>query len=439
MNKLHRATLALMVFVVLSAPSWAHGSVVTKQHNYFKSAWHHWCRIIKERWHEEKVETQYRVLVKKYENTMEEAQQRFLEYLGTAPASSGEDIEALKAKYQQQIDELNAQITDLQQQLEASAAAHAQELADQQNASEQALAALTASYDAAMAELQTCTLQKETAFEQGRTAGLGECIPCGPPGEPQLESAITTGQFYPYAVDAGSSGNFYILDDYNASVAEFTADGSQVAQFSSANFQQPVDIAVDSQGAVYVLDQQAPDSLQKYGMNGQQVALNADADNITGQPGGLFIDSQDRVYVTDMGGTNGGRILVFDSSGNRIDTLGDVPELPFEPYLDVAVDEQNSFVYVVTNSKVAKLDMAGGFITSWQGSFSALSSVAVGSQGQVFVIDSFNSEVYQFDADGNLMYTIGSQELQVPYRIAVDDAGKLYVADYFNAQVKIYK
>ena len=102
MNKLYRATLTLMVLVVFSAPAWAHESTAAKQYNYFKSGWHHWCRIIKERWHEEKVETQYRVLVKKYENTMEEAQQRFLEYLGTvpAPASSGEDIEAIKAEYQ---------------------------------------------------------------------------------------------------------------------------------------------------------------------------------------------------------------------------------------------------------------------------------------------------------------------------------------------------
>jgi tripartite motif-containing protein 71 len=144
-----------------------------------------------------------------------------------------------------------------------------------------------------------------------------------------------------------------------------------------------------------------------------------------------------------MGGLNGGRILKFDSTGALAATFGEVtdPELAGQEYCDIAVDEINQNIYIVTryNHMVAKFDMDGAYLGAWQGDLSNPNSIAIGAQGQVFVADTYNNQVDQYDADGNLTYTMSSSQLYRPSRIVVDDSGKLYIAVESYQTVQVYQ
>lgn len=428
MKRLCTILLASLVLLALSTPAWANGSSLCKVPSKKKDYTHHRHNHHK---HEKKVLKQFRELKKTYNRSLEDARQMFLEFLGATSPATDEEIQKIRDEYEQQIAQLNEAVSSYQEQLAALEASKNQELA-----------ALEASHQAALAE---CVLQNDATYQDGYTAGAATCENTDPgngsTSEPQLVNSLSMPYFYPYAVDvADGSGNFFVLDADNRSVVEFNSNGAQSSQWPLSNSTWPVDLAVDSNGAVFVLDRLSADSLQKYAPDGSPVSYIPTASLVS--PLGLFVDSQDTIYVADMGGTDGGgRVQAFDSSGAWQRTFSEDPALQGEAYYDIAVDEQNQVAYAVTGSMVAKFDLASGdFLGSWPGAFTGGNSIAVGSQGQVFVSDMNTNLIYQYDTNGNLIYTIGSNDgLQAPAHIVVDSAGALYVCDYLNLAIKIYQ
>jgi DNA-binding beta-propeller fold protein YncE len=66
-------------------------------------------------------------------------------------------------------------------------------------------------------------------------------------------------------------------------------------------------------------------------------------------------------------------------------------------------------------------------------------AVAVGSQGRVYVVDSYLRQVLQLDRDGELLRTIGHDDLQRPSSVAYDAGrGRLYVGDSKSHVVHVF-
>lgn len=122
-------------------------------------------------------------------------------------------------------------------------------------------------------------------------------------------------------------------------------------------------------------------------------------------------------------------------------------ELPSDPYADVHVD-----LSVVS---------AWGEVGTAPGQFNHPRGVAVGPEGNVYVVDSDNHRVQVFDADGAFLREWGSQcnlaveqsctdldgdgpmnygdgQFQEPWGIAVADDGRVYVADTWNHRVQVF-
>jgi tripartite motif-containing protein 71 len=199
---------------------------------------------------------------------------------------------------------------------------------------------------------------------------------------------------------------------------------------------------VDSHGDIFILDQGSLNYLQKFSPNGEQLEFTPSVARAS-YPMGIFIDSQDNIYIIDNGGLNGSRILKFDSTGALVATIGDVaePALSGDEYSDIAVDEDNQTIYIVTryNHMVAKFGMDGTYLGAWEGDLRNPNSIAIGSLGQVFVADTYNDQIDQYDADGNLVYTISSDQMYRPSRIVVDDTGKLFIAVESYQSVQVYQ
>ena len=464
MNKFCTALLAFLMLLALSMPAWAQGKSSGKLPCLTKNDTHYGHHYFKADRHKMRVLKQFRELKKAYEKSSQDVKQMFLEFLGSATSTADTDIQKIREEYEQQIAQLNETIASNQQQLAAMEATYQQQLTDMQAAYQQQLAdagascqtqlaalndsheqqvgALVAAHAAALEEMSdTCTLKIDAAFKDGQADGLETCANTTPAGEPQPTATWSTGNLSPYALDVDAAGNTYVLDQDYLTVGVYDNAGTSISQWAANTLSMPVDLAVDSQNNVYVLDEYAAEPLQKFNSSGQPEAFGQ-GDSPIFFPLGLFIDSQDNIYVSDLGGDNGHRILVFDPSGNLIRTLGDVDDatLAYEEYRDIAVDEQNQTVYVVTGNYVAKFDIAGTLTGSWPGSLRSPNSIAVGGQGQIFVADTYNNEIDQYDADGNLMYSFSSDgALYRPMRIVVDDAGRLNLADKRNQLVRVYQ
>ena len=77
-------------------------------------------------------------------------------------------------------------------------------------------------------------------------------------GNPLLES-LNDGQDEPYTAGSAfdSSGNFYVTDDYSGDVSEYAPDGTLDGVFASG-LQNPLSLAFDNQGNLYVGQQATP-------------------------------------------------------------------------------------------------------------------------------------------------------------------------------------
>ena len=128
---------------------------------------------------------------------------------------------------------------------------------------------------------------------------------------------------------------------------------------------------------------------------------------------GLRIDRYDNVWVTD---NRAHTVMKLGNDGELLMTLGirgqaGTTDETFDRPADIAVGP-NDELYVADgygNSRVVKFDAYGNFIKAWgvpgtdPGEFDLVHSIAVDSQGDVYVSDRENNRIQIFDSEGNLL------------------------------------
>jgi sugar lactone lactonase YvrE len=157
-------------------------------------------------------------------------------------------------------------------------------------------------------------------------------------------------------------------------------------------------------------------------------------------PHGLAVDRDGNVWVTD-GKTH--TVLKFSADGKVLLTLGHkgVPgngNDSFNQPSDVAV-AANGDVFVAdghggnSNDRIVKLSKDGKFIKAWgkhgkaPGEFDTPHGIAVDSAGRVFVAERGNSRITVFDSDGNLVAEW--RQFGRPSGIFIDNNDVAYVTD----------
>src|SRR5215207_7720934 len=215
-------------------------------------------------------------------------------------------------------------------------------------------------------------------------------------------------------------------------------------------FAQPIDIAIDSSGNLYVTDLSSmSNKIQKFTSNGTFITAWGNLGFGPGRftsPAGIDVgtlDNNNNVYIADIG-SPGTAVQVFTINGTFIrswgsDGLGDGQ---FINPAGIAVDSSGN-VYVGDfgeNNRIQKFDSNGNFITKWgsigsnDGQFNRPSGLAVDSSGNVYVADEDNNRIQKFDSNGNFITKWGSPgnkdgQFLGPSGLIVDPSGNVYVVD----------
>lgn len=213
---------------------------------------------------------------------------------------------------------------------------------------------------------------------------------------------------------------------------------------------QPFGIAVDSKGKVYVADEKVGAififDTQTKAVELIKNGLQAKFDLITG----LAIDDSDRLFVADA---NLHHVVVFNPKHAVEAIITGSMDQP----VGLAIDNENRFLYVADSGRdqilvydadtyklLRNIGTAGKNHTLTEpGQFSRPVGVAVDSDGNLYVTDTFNNRVEVFDADGEFVSTFGKAGdgpgfLARAKGIAIDCDGHIWVVDSMQNRVQVF-
>lgn len=207
----------------------------------------------------------------------------------------------------------------------------------------------------------------------------------------------------------------------------------------------PYGVATDSKGQVYVADA-GLGLIFVFNLEEKKVAYRGN--NVLQAPSGVAIDDADRLFVAD---SQQHAVFVFRGDGS---VEGVVGQDRLARPVGIAIDNENRYLYVVDSqaNRIAVFDAdTMKFLRSWgklsdemaaPGTFSAPTNVAVDSDSNVYVTDTFNARVQVFDAEGQFVTMWGKEgnsagNFMRPKGIAVDSDDHIYVVDseFNNVQV----
>ena len=204
-------------------------------------------------------------------------------------------------------------------------------------------------------------------------------------------------------------GGIVVNEPHYSRVNHFSVEGKLIAQWgvhgtNAGQLTFPRAVAVNSHGEIYVSEYGLVERVQRFTAHGEKF-INSFGHAGTGpgefnRPEGLFIDSQDRVYVAD---SCNHRIQIFTGDGRFLRAYGKagrgLGELSY-PY-DICVD----------------------------------------TDGRQYVCEFGNSRIQVFDANDRAIEIIGGAgsdpgRFGNPWGVALDSAGNLHVADSQNHRVQ---
>lgn len=276
----------------------------------------------------------------------------------------------------------------------------------------------------------------------------------------------------PNGFTADPQGNLYVVDNGNNRIRKVsptgivsTLAGSSVAGFqdgigSSANFNSPDHIVLDSKGCLFVTDYNN-NRIRKITQDGTVTTFaggsqgNQDGAGIEARfahPAGIAIDSNDNLYVADSGNTRIRKITPngMVSTPPQGDPLIVMGAIGVDGAGNLYVADLGTMGVYKIDSTGNKTSLAGNAVSGYQdgqgssAQFSLMYGLAVDRQGNVFVSESDNRCIRRISPSGDVTTIagnrsntvdgvtdgIGTQALFVdPWAICIGNNGALYVSD----------
>jgi DNA-binding beta-propeller fold protein YncE len=165
------------------------------------------------------------------------------------------------------------------------------------------------------------------------------------------------------------------------------------------------------------------------------------------EPKDVAVDSNNNFYVSDFGLA---KISKFDPSGKLLFSIGekgshsgnDEGPLEFDQPSGLWVS-RDGMVYVADtfNHRIQVFDTDGNFLKTWAHSFFGPRDVVGDNNGKIYVVDTGNHKIAVFDINGNFIKEFGGHgtsngKFDEPVGCVFDSQGILYVSDSDNNRIE---
>lgn len=294
--------------------------------------------------------------------------------------------------------------------------------------------------------------------------GSADVVP--EPEESALKRALTGGALTsevmgkPYAI-ATYRGKIFVSDSADHAVKVFDVPQGKYYKVGDKEGEgliaKPLGLDIDDAGNLYVADATAK-TILVYDKDSKYLRKIAGPKYFDRLSSVTVDPSGERIYVVDIGGVTSEKhhVRVFDArNGAHLFDIGKRGSGPGEFNLprDVAIGK-NGQLYVVDggNFRVQVFDRQGKYLQSFGtvgkqlGNFARPKEVATDREGNVYVADAAFGNFQIFNPEGELLMFIGDRsegdapgKYMLPSGITVDEDGRIYFVDQWFRKIDVFR
>lgn len=256
----------------------------------------------------------------------------------------------------------------------------------------------------------------------------------------------------PQSVVADSEERIFVTDVSRAAVFVFDKPAGELKIWEFAigqrRFLSPIGIALDGKGGVWVADGELQ-IVAHLGPDGTPVEpIGA---GVLQRPTGLARDPESGLlFVAD---THAHDIKVFAPDGRLDRIIGERGEAPgeFNFPTHIAIADGKLYVTDTMNSRIQIMPLSGegevqvlGSRGLYYGNLVRPKGVAVDSENNIYVVESYYDNLLVFNDAGDFLMPIGGSgyttgRFYLPGGVWVDSFNRVFVADTFNGRVTIFQ
>lgn len=251
--------------------------------------------------------------------------------------------------------------------------------------------------------------------------------------------------------------DIYVTDTNDQQIQVFDTTGKFVFKFGKkgtgqGQFQFPYGITGDSKGNLYVADLYNG-KISVFTAEGKFVKYFTDDNkksNFLVSPAGLRIYNN-KLFVTDIKSNS---VYIYSMSGKKLlqlsaaSTSDDLLNAPNAVTVDA---DQDIYVSDTGNARVVEFDKNGKFIRIINGTKNGTGNtkfvnprgVGVLPDGTLLMVDNMTHYVYGFDKNGNQKFQFGgigsdNDQFYLPNGLFVDNNGEVFITDTVNERIAVY-
>ncbi|MGD1002811.1 MAG: 6-bladed beta-propeller [Candidatus Brocadiia bacterium] len=265
--------------------------------------------------------------------------------------------------------------------------------------------------------------------------------------------------YFPAGVAVDSSDNIYVLDGMHL-IIKMNNKGEVLGALGVRAETNPMSVAIDKQGNIYVLYRGGPNMVAEYDRKGELLRCWGKSGAGDGEFGlypsvadGIATDRAGNVYVVD---SQNHRVQEFAADGSFITQWGSkgAADGQFDTPAGIAIDDAgNIYVSDSGNDRVQKFDSGLHVSAKWgrtgtdDGQFTKPGAIAVDKMNNVYVADRGEAKneldrIQKFDSQGNFVMAWGKaknarrMDFDNVAGIACDGAGNLYTTEAWGFFVR---
>lgn len=245
----------------------------------------------------------------------------------------------------------------------------------------------------------------------------------------------------PISITTDTEDNIYVLDATLKKVNKFDSNGKSKKGYGfidakkQSQLEKPVDLAVNSNGDVFILD---AGSCQVYAFTNDNRFWVSFGREGTGpakfiEPVAIDIDDEDRIYVLDQLTKN---VHVFGKDfryRKKFKIRGSQELQDMAVFLNklYVLDREKGKVFVQNIFKKKGKDKFGQLGTG-HGKFSDATGIAVDNQGIVYIADGKNYSIQKFTSKGKFLGKLKDEQISKAVSLAVNNKDNVYILDNKN-------